>query len=123
MQVSKGLKRATGRDEQFQHHLGTLNFRLIGLAGRPVFPMAASSNKIPLTLAPLLPLASGSIKPATPQLVLPVTKVDFAANPIPLSDKRQRESKKGKTAARSASRSIATPVAKHPVRCASGTRR
>jgi hypothetical protein len=80
MQVSKGLKRATGRDEQFQHHLGTLNFRTI-LAGRPVFPLAASSNKIPLTLAPLLPLASGSIKPATPQLVLPVTKVDFAANP------------------------------------------
>jgi len=26
MQVSKGLKRATGRDEPFQHHLGTLNF-------------------------------------------------------------------------------------------------
>ncbi len=26
MQVSEGLKRATGRDEQFQHHLGTLNF-------------------------------------------------------------------------------------------------
>jgi len=26
MQVSKGLKRATGRDEQLQHHLGTLNF-------------------------------------------------------------------------------------------------
>ena len=26
MQVSKGLKRATGRDEQVQHHLGTLNF-------------------------------------------------------------------------------------------------
>jgi hypothetical protein len=25
MQVSKGLKRATGRDEQFQHHLGALN--------------------------------------------------------------------------------------------------
>ncbi len=26
MQVSKGLKRATGRGEQVQHHLGTLNF-------------------------------------------------------------------------------------------------
>jgi hypothetical protein len=26
MQVSEGLKRATGRDEQFQHHLGTLIF-------------------------------------------------------------------------------------------------
>jgi hypothetical protein len=53
----------------------------IRLAGRPVFPMAASSNKIPLTLAPVLPLASGSIKLASPHLVPPVTKVDFAANP------------------------------------------
>jgi len=26
MQVSKGLKRATGRGEQVQYHLGTLNF-------------------------------------------------------------------------------------------------
>jgi hypothetical protein len=26
MQVSKGLKRATGRGEQVQHHLGTLYF-------------------------------------------------------------------------------------------------
>jgi hypothetical protein len=26
MQVSKGLKRATGRDEQVQHYFGTLNF-------------------------------------------------------------------------------------------------
>jgi hypothetical protein len=26
MQVSKGLKRATGRGEQVQHHLGALNF-------------------------------------------------------------------------------------------------
>jgi hypothetical protein len=81
MQVSKGLKRATGRDEQLQHHLGTLNFRPIRLAGRPVFPMASSSNKIPMTLAPVQPLASGSIKPASPQLVPPGTKVDFAANP------------------------------------------
>jgi hypothetical protein len=28
MQVSKGLKRATGRGEQVQHHLGTLNFNI-----------------------------------------------------------------------------------------------
>jgi hypothetical protein len=26
MQVSEGLKRATGRGEQVQHHLGTLDF-------------------------------------------------------------------------------------------------
>ena len=51
MQVSKGLKRATGRGEQVQHHLGTLNFRTnlfvcSSLAGRPEFPMAVSP-KIP----------------------------------------------------------------------------
>jgi hypothetical protein len=41
MQVSKGLKRATGRDEQVQHHLGTLNFLqplVISVANFSQFP-------------------------------------------------------------------------------------
>jgi hypothetical protein len=41
MQVSKGLKRATGRDEQFQHHLGTLNFCPLALKSHP-FPVPTS---------------------------------------------------------------------------------
>ncbi len=43
MQVSKGLKRATGRGEQVQHHLGTLNFD-----SRPDFSMAVSHHVLRL---------------------------------------------------------------------------
>jgi hypothetical protein len=42
MQVSKGLKRATGRDEQFQHHLGTLNFCPFQLSSLPIFQTLSS---------------------------------------------------------------------------------
>jgi hypothetical protein len=49
MQVSKGLKRATGRDEQVQHHLGTLDFCY------PLEFLVASSPKVSRLDASRLP--------------------------------------------------------------------
>ena len=50
MQVSKGLKRATGRGEQVQHHLGTLSF-----CGHFGWSMA-SSPKVSRLNAPCVPV-------------------------------------------------------------------
>jgi hypothetical protein len=69
MQVSKGLKRATGRGEQVQHHFGTLNF-----CNSFEFPMAPSPKVPRLDAARvlLLPSLEKSARSA---------KLDFAGNP------------------------------------------
>ncbi len=68
MQVSKGLKRATGRGEQVQHHFGTLNFLY------PFEFLMAPSPKVSRLDArvPVLPSLEKSARPA---------KLDFAGNP------------------------------------------
>jgi hypothetical protein len=72
MQVSKGLKRATGRGEQVQHHLGTLNFY------NPFeFPMA-SSPKVPRRKAPRVPVP---VPLPSPDKIARSAKLDFAGNP------------------------------------------
>jgi hypothetical protein len=72
MQVSKGLKRATGRGEQVQHHLGTLNFDT-----HFEFSMA-SSPRISRLAAPRVP---GSVEPSASKKTSRTAKLDFAANP------------------------------------------
>ena len=69
MQVSKGLKRATGRGEQVQHHLGTLNF-----CNPFEFLMAPSPKVSRLDAAPVpsLPFLEKSARPV---------KLDLAGNP------------------------------------------
>ena len=54
MQVSKGLKRATGRGEQVQHHLGTLNFD-----GHSALSMA-STPRLSRFAATRLPASAGT---------------------------------------------------------------
>ena len=72
MQVSKGLKRATGRGEQVQHHLGTLNFYShFGLS-------MASSSKVSRLNAPRVP-GLGAL-PSSEKIARPA-KLDFARNP------------------------------------------
>ena len=83
-QVSKGLKRATGRDEQVQHHLGALNFfpqqlRLLSLAGRPVFPMAVAT-KTAMSPAGSASIAAGKVALPAPAFTPKPVKLDFAAS-------------------------------------------
>lgn len=74
MQVSKGLKRATGRGEQVQHHLGTLNFEIRFQSSMPVFP------KVPHPNAPGASVAGGNgLRPT--KIIARPAKLDFAANP------------------------------------------
>jgi hypothetical protein len=74
MQVSKGLKRATGRGEQVQHHLGTLNFDI-----HFEFSMAASPKISRLDAARVPGLGSGAL-PSSKEIAR-TAKLDFAANP------------------------------------------
>jgi hypothetical protein len=74
MQVSEGLKRATGRGEQVQHHLGTLNF------DSPFEFSMAASPKISRLDASRVP-GPGSIAVSTSQKIPRTAKLDFAANP------------------------------------------
>ena len=69
MQVSKGLKRATGRDEQVQHHFGTLNFLV-----PPEFLMATSPKVSRLD-------ASGVPALSSREKIAPPARLDFADNP------------------------------------------
>jgi len=75
MQVSKGLKRATGRGEQVQHHLGTLNFDR-----HPNFSMAVSHH-VPRLDAPRVSIVLEDIALPSLQIVAKPAKLDFAANP------------------------------------------
>jgi hypothetical protein len=79
MQVSKGLKRATGRGEQVQHHFGTLNF-----CNPFEFPMAPSPkvSRLDAARVPLLPFLEKSARPA---------KLDLAGSP-----NHDRENRPGK---------------------------
>ena len=72
MQVSKGLKRATGRGEQVQHHLGTLNF-----CGHFGWSMA-SSPKVSRLNAPRVP---GPEAFFSSEKIARPAKLDFAGNP------------------------------------------
>ena len=74
MQVSKGLKRATGRGEQVQHHLGTLNFDVRLQSSMPVFP------KVPQLDGSSVSVPGGNgLRPA--KIIARPAKLDFAANP------------------------------------------
>jgi hypothetical protein len=72
MQVSKGLKRATGRGEQVQHHLGTLSFCSYFESSM------ASSPKVSQLSAPRVP-GRGAL-PSSEKIARPA-KLDFAGNP------------------------------------------
>ncbi len=73
MQVSKGLKRATGRGEQVQHHLGTLNF------DTPL-EFSMTSPKVSRLDALGVPSPRGAPPPSQETIASPA-KLDFAANP------------------------------------------
>jgi hypothetical protein len=73
MQVSEGLKRATGRDEQVQHHLGALNFD-------SHFEFSMASPKVSRLDALGVPGPGGAALPCSETIARPA-KLDFAANP------------------------------------------
>ncbi len=74
MQVSEGLKRATGRGEQVQHHLGTLNFD-----SHYALSMA-STPRLSRFTATRLPASAGTPLGA-PEKTEEAANLDFAANP------------------------------------------
>ena len=78
MQVSKGLKRATGRGEQVQHHLGTLNFY------SHYEPSMAISPRVPRLDVLRLPGSSGKALPS-PEIIARPAKLDFATNPTTIA--------------------------------------
>ena len=95
MQVSKGLKRATGRGEQVQHHLGTLNFC-------SHFELSmASSPKVSQLNTPRVP-GVGAL-PSAEKIARPA-KLDFAGNP-----NHYRPNPFGKAKPRAASRINLSP--------------
>jgi hypothetical protein len=74
MQVSEGLKRATGRGEQVQHHLGTLNFD-----SHSALSMA-STPKLSRFTTTRLPAPAGA-PVGSPEKPEEAANLDFAANP------------------------------------------
>jgi len=72
MQVSKGLKRATGRGEQVQHHLGALNFYSHFELSMASSPKVSRLNALRVPGRAALPSSEKIARPA---------KLDFAGNP------------------------------------------